>query len=139
MRGRAVVAGDGHSVAVRGRDGRLRVMRTAKDAFLIREWLAADADPRGATDSTLVAGVSCDPEGCVTPLGDGRLVALTLRPDAFDDDCTRAVIIVTQRQAPPDCAAMVIDRTRLQQHGGLALRKTGDGFDVTAIRPMGVD
>ena len=134
-----LVAGNGHSVAVRGSDGRLRMMRTAKDTFLVREWLAADADARGATDPALAAGVSCDPDGCVTPLGDGRLVALTLRPEAFDDDCARAAIIVTQHQAPPDCAAMVIDRARLQRHGGLALRKTGDGFAVTAIRPEGID
>jgi competence protein ComEC len=134
-----LVAGDGHSVAVRGSDGRFRMMRTAKDTFLVREWLAADADARGATDAALAAGVSCDPEGCVTPLGDGRLVALGLRPESFDDDCARAAIIVTQQQAPPDCAAMIIDRTRLQRQGGLALRKAGKGFAVTAIRPDGVD
>ncbi|MGX9393515.1 ComEC/Rec2 family competence protein [Nitrobacteraceae bacterium UC4446_H13] len=134
-----LVAGDGHSVAVRGSDGRFRMMRTAKDTFLVREWLAADADARGATDAALAAGVSCDPEGCVTPLGDGRLVALGLRPESFDDDCARAAIIVTQQQASPDCAAMIIDRTRLQRQGGLALRKAGKGFAVTAIRPDGVD
>ena len=31
---------------VRGHDGRLHLMRTAKDAFLVKEWLAADADAR---------------------------------------------------------------------------------------------
>lgn len=134
-----LVAGDGHSVAVRASDGRLRTMRTAKDTFLVREWLAADADARVVTDATLATGVSCDPDGCVTPLGDGRLVAMTLQPEAFDDDCKRAAIIVTQQQAPPDCAAMVIDRTRLQRYGGLTLRKAGEGFTVTAIRPEGVD
>ncbi|MGB5904177.1 MAG: competence protein ComEC, partial [Xanthobacteraceae bacterium] len=134
-----LVAGDGHSVAVRGGDGRLRMMRTAKDTFRVREWLAADADARGAADAALAAGVSCDPDGCVTALGDGRLVALTLQPAAFDDDCVRAAIVVTQQQAPSDCAAMVIDRARLQRHGGLALSKAGKGFSITAIRPDGVD
>lgn len=134
-----LIAGDGHSVAVRGGDGRLRIMRTAKDTFLVREWLAADADPRAAMDAALAAGVSCDPDGCVTPLGDGRLVAMILRPEAFADDCKRAPIIVTQQQAPSDCGALVVDRVRLQRHGGLALRKKGEGFAVTAIRPDGVD
>ncbi len=134
-----IVASDGHSVAVRGGDGRLRIMRTAKDTFLVREWLAADADKREPADPGLTTDVSCDPNGCVTPLGDGRLVALTLRPGAFDDDCKRVAIIVTQQQAPPDCAAMVIDRKRLQRQGTLALRKAGEGFAVTAIRPDGVD
>jgi competence protein ComEC len=42
-------------------------MRTAKDAFLLREWLAADADPRQPTDSSLAEGVSCDELRHVTP------------------------------------------------------------------------
>src|SRR6202521_3779005 len=36
-----LISADGHNVGVRGKDGRLRLMRTAKDAFLIKEWLAA--------------------------------------------------------------------------------------------------
>ena len=39
-----LISGDGHNVGVRGQDGRLHLMRTAKDAFLLKEWLAADAD-----------------------------------------------------------------------------------------------
>ena len=41
-----LISGDGHNVGVRGKDGRLHLMRTAKDAFLVKEWLAADADAR---------------------------------------------------------------------------------------------
>jgi competence protein ComEC len=35
-------------------------MKTAKDAFLVREWLAADADDRQAGDALLGDGVSCE-------------------------------------------------------------------------------
>src|SRR5436305_1377759 len=45
-----LISGDGRNVAARGVDGRLHFMRTAKDAFLMKEWLAADADPRAASD-----------------------------------------------------------------------------------------
>src|ERR1700761_1970971 len=55
-----LISADGHNVGVRGRDGHLRLMRTGKDAFLIREWLAADADARLASDASLADGVSCD-------------------------------------------------------------------------------
>src|SRR5712672_2017372 len=41
-----LVSADGRNVGVRGKDGRLHLMRTAKDVFLLKEWLAADADPR---------------------------------------------------------------------------------------------
>jgi competence protein ComEC len=43
-------------------------MRTAKDAFLQKEWLAADADARQAGDASLGEGVSCDEAGCVAQL-----------------------------------------------------------------------
>jgi competence protein ComEC len=134
-----LVSGDGHSVAVRDRDGQLRVMRSTKDAFLVREWLAADADSRVATDPALSNGVSCDPDGCVVEMAGGRLVALALQPEALADDCVRAAVIVTSRQAPVDCGALVIDQERLRRQGTLALRRKGEGFAVTANRPDGVD
>src|ERR1700689_4286787 len=52
-----LISADGHNVGVRGKDGRLHLMRTAKDAFLLKEWLAADADPRVPTDPHLPEGV----------------------------------------------------------------------------------
>jgi len=134
-----LISADGHNVGVRGRDGRLHLMRTAKDAFLLKEWLAADADVRQATDASLAEGVSCDPAGCVVQMADGSFVALAQRADALADDCARAALVVTMRQAPAGCAASVIDIERLRRQGTLALRRTRDGFAVDAIRPKGVD
>src|ERR1700726_2119024 len=62
-----LISADGHNVGVRGKDGRLHLMRTAKDAFLVKEWLAAHADPRTTADPALADGVSCDDKGCVVP------------------------------------------------------------------------
>lgn len=132
-----LIAGDGASVAVRGRDGHLHLIRTSKDSFPLKEWLAADADPRDAGRASLADGVSCDESGCVTPLADGRLVALALRVDALADDCSRAALVVTARPAPPDCAAMVVDRQRLASQSALALTQRGDGFVVQAVRARG--
>jgi competence protein ComEC len=134
-----LVAGDGHAVGVRAKDGRLRLMRTGKDAFLSREWLAADADTRTAADPSLAEGVSCDHAGCVVQAEGGATIALTLKPEAFADDCARAAVIVTLRQPPAGCAAIVLDQDTLRRRGTLALRKTADGYAVTAIRPRGVD
>lgn len=134
-----LIAGDGASVAVRGGDGRLHLIRAGKDNFLLKEWLAADADPRDAGTSALAEGVSCDESGCVTPLADGRLVALASRIDALADDCSRAALVVTSRPAPPDCAAMVVDRQRLVRQGALALTRRGDGFSVQAVRARGTN
>src|SRR5215472_5278011 len=134
-----LISADGHSVAVRGRDGRLHLMRTSKDAFLSKEWLAADADARTASDASLADGVSCDDAGCVAAMADGSLVARALRADALADDCARAALVVTLRQAPQACAASVINRDRLQRQGSLALRRRGAGFEVEAVKPRGFD
>jgi competence protein ComEC len=134
-----LISGDGHNIGVRGRDGRLHLMRSAKDAFLFKEWLAADADPRQPTDVSLAAGVSCDEVGCVAQLPDGAFVTHALRPDALTDDCERAALIVTALQPPPDCAAPVITLDRLRRQGTLALRRTRDGFAATAVKPNGFD
>jgi competence protein ComEC len=134
-----LISGDGHNVGVRGRDGRLHLMRTAKDAFLIKEWLAADADARLPGDSSLAEGVSCDEAGCVAEMAVGGFVALGLRPDALADDCERATLLVTARQAPPACRSAVIDWERLRRQGAMALRRTRDGFTIEPVRPKGVD
>jgi competence protein ComEC len=134
-----LISGDGHQVGVRGRDGRLHLMKTTKDAFLLKEWLAADADPRSAGDASLPDGVSCDDAGCVAQMADGAYVALTLRPDALDDDCQRAALLVTARQTPPACASTVISSERLRRQGAMALWRTKGGFAVDAVKPRGVN
>jgi len=134
-----LISADGHSVGVRGRDGRLHLMRTAKDTFLVKEWLAADADPRLPGDASLGEGVSCDDAGCVAQLPHGAFAALVLRPEALADDCERAAVIVTSRQAPSTCGALVIDQDRLQKQAAIALRRTRGGFVIDAVRPNGVN
>ena len=133
-----LISADGHNVAVRGRDGRLHLMKTGKDSFLLREWLAADADPRPANEASFADGVSCDEAGCVTQLAGSALVALTLRPEALAEDCERATLVVTARQAPPDCAAMVISLNRLRRQGAMTLRRIRGGFVADAVKPRGV-
>jgi competence protein ComEC len=136
-----LIAGDGHNVGVRGKDGRLHFIRAAKDAFLAKEWLAADADPRLPVDPTLSDGVSCDETGCVAEMANGGLVALALRPEALADDCERAALLITARQPPPAsaCRAPVVDLARLRRQGAMALWRGRSGFAVDAVRPRGVD
>src|SRR5262249_39850359 len=134
-----LIAGDGRNVAVRGKDGRLHLMRSGKDAFAVKEWLGAGADARSAADASLDDGVSCDKSGCVMQTAGGTLVALSLRPEALADDCERAAVIVTARQVPSICRASVVDAERLRRQGALALRATREGFSVDAVKPRGID
>jgi competence protein ComEC len=136
-----VYVGDrGDVVAVRGASGKLSVMRTPNgDSFPIREWLSADADERTVKDETLRTGVTCDPVGCVARLADGALVALPFAAEAFEEDCGRAALVVSQRTAPPSCAATRIDRAIWPQTGTSALYRVGDTWETVAAFPRGYD
>lgn len=134
-----LISGDGREVALRGRDGRLHLMKSGKDAFLVKEWLATDADDRDPSVASLGGGVSCDAEGCVVPMADGRFVALSLKPDGLADDCARAALIVAATSVPPGCGATVIELKRLRAQGAMALRWTRRGFVIDAVRPSGTN
>jgi competence protein ComEC len=134
-----LVAGDGRAAAIRGADGRLAVLSSGRDSFVIKEWLAADGDGRDAKDKTLRAGVACDAVGCIGRLMDGRLVSMALKAEAFAEDCARAGVVISAREAPGACAATLIDRKVWRAHGATALRWTGDRFEESYARRPGTD
>jgi competence protein ComEC len=134
-----LVAADGRTFAVRASNGRLAFHRTGSDTFATREWLAADADGRDVNDKGLSDGIDCDPLGCIGKLADGRLVSYAFAPDAFEDDCRRAAVIVATREAPPDCGTTVIGRKQWREQGALALYRDGPGFTIEPARPLTYD
>jgi competence protein ComEC len=134
-----LIAPDGASFAVRTAGGRLAMLRTGSDTFAIQQWLAADADARSAKDKELAEGIRCDDAGCIGRLADGAIVAIARRPEAFAEDCRRAAVVVSTRMAPPDCAALVVDRAVWQRGGAIALRHAGGKWEITAARPPGLD
>jgi competence protein ComEC len=134
-----LIAADGSAVAVRGADGRLAMVKSGSDTFAFREWLAADADARVPKDATLGHGIRCDEAGCIARLRDGALVAIAKTVEAFEEDCRRAALLVSTREAPASCGAVVVDRPVWRRSGALALRRLGEGFEITPTRPIGYD
>ena len=134
-----MIAADGSAVAVRGEGGRLAMVKSGSDVFAWREWLAADADARNPKDPTLGEGIRCDGQGCVARLRDGAFVAIPKTIAAFEEDCRRAVLVVTGRDAPPGCGTPVIDRQVWRRSGAITLQRRGDGFEMTPSRPPGYD
>jgi competence protein ComEC len=130
-----LVSADAAMVAVRDADGVLRVMASRRDGFAVREWLAADGDARTDKDDSLAAGIRCDPAGCVARMADGRAVALALTAEGLIDDCETAAFVVTARNAPPSCAAQIVDRNAARSGGAVAIRRSGEAFIVEAARP----
>lgn len=133
------ISADGESVAVRDADGLLHFMHAKADAFVIKDWLNADGDSRASGDASLTAGVRCDADGCNMPLADGRLVALTLKPEAFADDCDKAAVIVTRLQPPRDCAAMTFTTEQLATWGSVSLTARDGQFIAQFVKPHGSD
>ncbi len=134
-----LVSGDGQAAAIRGSDGRLAVLHSNRDSFAIKEWLAADGDARKPKDATLNEGVRCDAAGCIGRLSDGRLVSQALSVEAFAEDCARAAVVVSAREAPGACNALLIDRKAWRTNGAMALRWTGERFEPSAARPTGYE
>jgi competence protein ComEC len=134
-----LIAPDGASFALRTAGGRLSILKTGNDSFAIQQWLAADADARSVKDKELAEGIACDDAGCVGRLADGSIVAIARTAEAFEEDCRRASVIVSQRAAPPDCAALVIDRPVWQRGGATALRRVGSAWEITTAKPPGYD
>jgi competence protein ComEC len=134
-----LVSTDGQALAVRGADGRLSVHRSARDAFAVKEWLAADGDARLPDDKSLAQGFRCDVSGCIAKLGDGKLVSQIIAPDAFEEDCRLAAVVVTSRELPAECKALAIDRKVSRGNGAIALRWNGEGFEIKAARPAGLN
>jgi competence protein ComEC len=134
-----LVAGDGSAFAVRGPDGRLAVVRSGSDIFAVREWLAADADTRSPKDQTLGEGIRCDGAGCIGRLRDGSLVAIARTIASLEEDCRRAALVVSAGDAPPGCAAILVDRQVSRRSGAMALRRVGEGFEITPARPAGYE
>jgi competence protein ComEC len=61
-------------------------------------------------------------------------------PDAFEEDCRRASVVVATRDAPPaNCAATVIGRSLWRDRGALALRRDGSGFVIESTRAVNFD
>lgn len=134
-----LVAADGQTAAFRGSDGQLAVLASGRDTFAIKEWLAADGDARAPKDASLSHGVRCDTAGCIGRFSDGRLVAMALSVEAFAEDCVRTAVVVSPREAPGACAALLLDRKVWRVNGAMSLRWTGEGFEQQAARPAGYD
>ncbi|MGL5138720.1 MAG: ComEC/Rec2 family competence protein, partial [Beijerinckiaceae bacterium] len=128
---------EGRLAAVRGAAGELAILGRARGGFIVDRWLAADGDMRTGVAVSPRTASRCDRFGCVTYLADAKPVSLVLAPDAFEEDCRRAAIIVSPLRAPAWCkpGGLLLDQDMLARTGSLAIRRNGEAFDVTTARP----
>jgi competence protein ComEC len=134
-----LVAPEGTAFAIRTTGGRLAMVKSGSDTFAFRDWLMADADRRDPKDKALNEGIRCDPAGCTAKLADNSIVAIANSVEAFAEDCERAAVVVSARAAPAGCRALVVDRKVWRRIGAVAIRRVGEGFELTPSRPPGYD
>lgn len=128
---------EGGGAAIRDRDGRLAKLGRPPN-FVLEQWLKADGDGRKTEDVTASETARCDRLGCAMDLADGRKVALVTDKRALSEDCLRADILITRRDAPRGCAApLVVDRVFLAAHGATTIRFGPDGPIVVTARNPG--
>lgn len=134
-----LIARDGMTVAIRGGDGALRLLRKPSDKFSAAEWLKRDGDDRDYTDAIATPrdGVNCDAEGCVARTPKGLLVAAASRPMALADDCAAADIVVSAVPTRGLCMGpkLVIDRFDVARNGAYAVW-FGKPLRVENVRDM---
>jgi len=135
-----VVARDGLSLAARGPDGRLAVMGKGASPFVVAQWLSADGDMRPPTDASVRRGPLCNASGCIARLQDGKPLTLTLRERDLAEDCYLAAVLITPLEAPNDCKALTIDKTRSALLGSIELfPNASGGFTIKGARHAGYD
>ncbi len=120
-----LVARDGSTLAVRGADGALRLVRKASDEYSASEWLKRDGDARDAGDAiaTHKDGVSCDAYSCIAKGRDGTTIAAVQRVDALEEDCANATIVLSAVPSGRNCTQpkLVIDKFDVARAGGYAI------------------
>ena len=72
-------------------------------------------------------------------MADGGLVALALKPEALSDDCARAALLVTARQAPASCSSAVMSGDHWRRQGAIALWRRRHFYALDTVRPRGAD
>lgn len=122
-----LVGRDGALVAVRGEDGRLGALGSAR-AFELERWLEHDGDGRLPREAVKSALFSCDAVGCQARLK-GLTVAVARRPAAFADDCRSGGIVVSGIVCPRGCARpkAVVDFFAARREGPHAIYVEEDG------------
>jgi competence protein ComEC len=120
-----LIARDSETVAMRGNDGRLHLLRPAADEYSASEWLKRDGDARTADVAVASSrdGIHCDEWSCIGRFAGGQTIAAVLREDALAEDCARADIVVSAVPTRHACVGpkLVIDRFDVARNGAYAV------------------
>ena len=129
----------GQLVAVRLEDGRLAISPWQRDGWITEQWLQSAGQTTAAPWPA--AGVAepplaCDGSGCVVERS-GRRVALARRPEALEEDCWRADLVVSYPRVEtcPNGTSLIGPRA-LRDAGGLAIWVDPETIEIVTVREV---
>jgi competence protein ComEC len=128
----------GEIVAVRLHDGRLALSPWQRDRWITDNWLQSAGQDRPAEWPAPGQGpagdFACDGLGCVLRRA-GQVVALARRPEAIEEDCRRADLVVSypRVEACPGGTALLGPRA-LRHGGGMAIWLEPSGVETLSVR-----
>ncbi len=125
----------GEIAAVR-RDAGLAISAWKRDGWITDGWLRSAGQTEAAAWPEDGAGedLRCDALGCVA-LRNGQRVALVRRPEALEEDCARADLVISYPRIErcPNGTALIGPQA-LRRSGGLALWLDPDGIEQLTVR-----
>jgi competence protein ComEC len=127
-----MIAPDARTIALRAPDGIFHFPRPPKDRYVAQRWLVRDGDSRDWRDAVGGAFIRCDGLGCIARQG-GLTIAMALRPQALDDDCAQADIVVSAT------AAIACEKPRLVLDAGNIAAEGGYAVSFAPLRAVGVN
>lgn len=133
------VSGDGKVAAVRAASGRLS-LSTKTEGRTAETWLQRDGEPNPMepwprSGSGADGRLGCDALGCLYR-AEGHRVALLRLPDALDEDCGAAEVVIAAFPARGCRVPLVIDRWRLRREGAHTLTFDKGGIRVESVRDV---
>jgi competence protein ComEC len=131
----------GQIVAVRLDDGRLALSPWKRDRWITESWLqGAGQDQQGApwpeAGGAAAGPLTCDALGCLVQRA-GQLVALAREPEALEEDCARAALVISYPRIDrcPNGTPLLGPRA-LRRAGGVALWLEATGIEVVTVREV---
>ena len=130
----------GQIIGVRLDDGRLALSPWQRDSWITEQWLRSagqeQAAPWPEAGHGGGSGLSCDGLGCLVTR-EGRMVALARRPEALEDDCARADLVISYPRIErcPNGTSLIGPQA-LRRSGGIALWVEPTGIEILTVREV---
>lgn len=132
-----LVSGDAKVLAITDEAGRLWLSTSRAGRFSAETWLRRRAQEEvlvwDKPDEALEKQLRCDALGCIYSY-QGQEIALIFDPQAIEEDCASADLVVSLEPLPESCAAPIkIDRFDLWREGTHTIRFDPDGVVIKSV------